>query len=347
MDKIIEKIRKIDKKTMRNNILLGLIVTLGTGFYLYMTKKPPIAPSLEENGIEYSDNEKDDDKYSSDEDESDYENNYEKYNETNNNTNDESQKMRFEDLKQSLMNKIEETDKNNQIELKKLEGDIRTISEKLDKNQIANNVNVKKEEKLLDIQNDVINDKDKDVKEKSFLDYIFPSSTKEENKPVEEKKPLEEKKEVLDVPKPILDVPKPILDEKNDLLIPEVIDKPVADNQVIDKPVADNQVIDKPVIDNQFIYKPVADNQVIDKPVIDNQVIDKPVAVPEVKKQEEVPEVANNPPAGVQEPIVKENQEEKKIEGGSTLSRKKKSKKNKNKVLNQILKKLCYTLKKK
>ena len=205
---MIEKIRKIDKKTMRNNILLGLMVTLGTGFYLYMNKKS----SHDDEPIYLEENDSDND-IGNDSD-NDIGNDI-----GNDSLHDygESSKVIFDDLKQTLLNKLEETDKTNRTELKKLEDDIRTISEKLDKTQLTQHI-------------DKDADKDKSV---SLLDYIFPP-TEKQNNVVVEVKPEEKKNEEIIKINP----------EEATLLVPEVLDKPVEEPKkeedvllVLDKPV--------------------------------------------------------------------------------------------------------------
>jgi hypothetical protein len=284
MANIIEKIRKIDKKTMKNNILLGLIVTLGTGFYVYMNKKSPNAIYLEENDTKTSndiyndsDSDSDTDGYNSDGDsregngvdsDDDVKNNYD----GNGIDADESHRLIFEDLKQTLINKLEETDKNNRIELKKLEDDIRAISEKLDKPKLIQSTDsistVKNEPTVIE------------TKDPSFLDYIFPAkenTTEPQNVKPEEPKALEINQEEPD-------------------LVPEELGKPEEPNALEIKPEEPNALEIKP---------------------------EEPKAL------------------------------EIKIGGGVTFKTSKtvnKSKKNKikntNKVLSQLLKKLCHTLKK-
>jgi hypothetical protein len=285
---MIEKIRKIDKKTMRNNILLGLMVTLGTGFYLYMNKKSshddePIY--LEEND---SDNDIGNDSLY------DY---------------GESSKVIFDDLKQTLLNKLEETDKNNRTELKKLEDDIRTISEKLDKTQLTQHI-------------DKDADKDKSV---SLLDYIFPP-TEKQNNVVVEVKPEEKKNEEIIKINP----------EEATLLVPEVLDKQVEEPKKEEATLLVPEVLDKQVEEPK---KEEAVLLVLDKPVEEQKKED------EIKKDEAA--AANIDAA--QKPIVIKEDEKKIEGGtlkNKNKSKKNKNK-NKNKILNQLLKKLGYTLKRK
>ncbi len=287
MANIIEKIRKIDKKTMKNNILLGLIVTLGTGFYVYMNKKSPNAIYLEENDTKTSndiyndsDSDSDTDGYNSDGDsregnsDDDVKNNYD----GNGIDADESHRLIIEDLKQTLINKLEETDKNNRIELKKLEDDIRTISEKLDKPKLIQSTDsistVKNEPTVIE------------TKDPSFFDYIFPAkenTTEPQNVKPEEPKALEINQEEPD-------------------LVPEELGKPEEPKALEIKPEEPKALEIKP---------------------------EEPKAL-EIKPEE---------PKAL----------EIKIGGGvsKTANKSKKNKiKNTNKVLSQLLKKLCHTLKK-
>ena len=341
MENIIEKIHKIDKKTMRNNILLGLIVTLGTGFYVYMNKsRSDVSEECEDKfrigdmGSYYDDDDSD---------------------------KPEQQKYIFEDLKQTLLNKLEETDKNNKIELKKIEDNIRTISDKLDKPQIISET--------------------KDTSS-SLLDYIFPSNKKPDEKELEiksdsdseEMKIVEQKEKEMEAYKNVPEVNVPEVNgEKVDELkesnnffnVPKVNGEKVDELKEYEEMKRTNELKEYEEMKRTNELKDYEEMKKAKdylKRMEEEEQKQKEMELEEKKKNEEeeekkstemIPEVLGNINVEInqQKEIEEKKEENNKLVGGklkniNSIKSKKNKLKHENQVLRQILKKLSYTLKK-